>query len=178
MLRQLTLLAALLSLFSFAGTAEAQNARVRPYRIPAAKCNESTFKPCICPGKVPKTIQYRPSIKACDGRAGAILSGSYASSYSIVLRDRLNRDRFPSEGFQGCSLAEANLGLARCSAYKVQKKIRKGKSVIHCFGAAGTDRVLEKATRMTIKLKDIPGSNLDPLVRICLNDFSALENLN
>lgn len=148
--------------------------------IPAARCNESVFKPCICPSVVPKDIKFRPRLAACGGKAAVILSGEWASSYSVVLRDRLNRDRYPSSGYNGCTAAEAG-GEAppnRCSAFKVQKKIRNKRNVTHCFGNRGSDKILAKATRLTIKLEDVPGSSLDPLARVCLQNFSTKVNLN
>ena len=148
--------------------------------IPAARCNESVFKPCTCPSVVPKQIKFRPRLAACGGKAAVILSGEWASSYSVVLRDRLNRDRYPSSGYNGCTAAEAG-GEAppnRCSAFKVQRKIRSNRNVTHCFGNRGTDKILAKASRLTIKLKDVPGSSSDPLARICLQNFSAKVNLN
>ena len=148
--------------------------------IPEARCNESVFKPCICPSIVPEDIKFRPRLAACGGKAAVILSGEWASSYSVVLRDRLNRDRYPSSGYNGCSAAEAGGEFPpnKCSAFKVQRKIRKDNKVIHCFGNKGTDKILVKASRLTIKLKDVPGSSLDPLARVCLQDYSAKVNLN
>ncbi len=148
--------------------------------IPAARCNESVFKPCICPAAVPVDIKFRPRLAACGGKAAVILENDWASSYSVVLRDRLNRDRYPSSGYNGCSVSEAG-GEAppnKCSAFKVQKKIRSDGKVIHCFGNKGSDKILAKATRLTIKLEDVPGSSLDPLARICLRNFSAKVDLN
>ena len=148
--------------------------------IPAARCNESVFKPCICPATVPEDIKFRPRLAACGGKAAVILENDWASSYSVVLRDRLNRDRYPSSGYNGCSASEAG-GEAppnKCSAFKVQKKIRSDGKVIHCFGNRGSDKILTKATRLTIKLEDVPGSSSDPLARICLESFSAKVDLN
>lgn len=148
--------------------------------IPPARCNESVFKPCTCPSVVPKQIKFRPKLAACGNKAAVILEKEWANSYSVVLRDRLNRDRYPSSGYNGCSAAEAG-GVAppnKCSAFKVQKKIRSKGKVTHCFGNRGTDKILAKATRLTIKIKDVPGSSLDPLARICLKDFSTKVKLN
>jgi hypothetical protein len=148
--------------------------------IPEATCNESVFKPCICSSAVPPEIKFRPRLAACGGNAAVILEDEWASSYSVVLRDRMNRDRYPSSGYNGCTAAEAG-GVAppnRCSAFKVQKKIRRAGSVIHCFGNRGTDKILAKASRLTIKLKDVPESSTDPLARVCLRGFSARVNLN
>ncbi len=146
--------------------------------IPDANCNESIFRPCICSAQVPAEIKYRPKLKACGGKAAAILEGDYASSFSVVLRDRLNRDRYPASGFNGCSTAQANLGLAKCSAYKCQKIMRRNGTYTCCFGASGSSSVLSKATRLTIKLRDVPNASTDPLMRVCLKGFNPKINLN
>lgn len=147
-------------------------------KLPKATCNESVFKPCVCASKAPKSIQFRPSLKACGGKAAAILSGDFANSFSVVLRDRLNRDRFPATGFNGCTAEEAALGPNRCSAYKCQKVIKSGGQQVCCFGGSGSSRLLSKATRMTIKLRDVPEDSSDPLVRVCLPLFSASNKMN
>lgn len=164
------------------------SAERRAARFPEAKCKEfakSVFKPCICPSKVPATIQFRPSLKECKGKAAAILSGNVAKSYSVVLRDKQNRDRWPASGYHSCSAAETELGLNKCSAFKCQKVLRvssssvkEGSQQICCFGEAGTSPIMKGATRMTIKLRDIPDSNQDPLIRVCLNNFSVKQDLN
>ncbi|NMC63388.1 MAG: hypothetical protein GYA55_09515 [SAR324 cluster bacterium] len=150
-------------------------------KFPPARCKEfkgSIFKPCICPKHVPKTIKYRPSLAVCGGNAAAILSGAYGNSFSVVLRDSQNNDRVPAVGFNGCTKEEADLGLARCSAFKCQKTIRSGGKYICCFGDSGTSRTLSSATRMTIKLRDDPTSGNDPLIRVCLPGFDPDKKLN
>ncbi len=151
---------------------------VSEIKLPPARCNESTFTPCICAKRVPKSIRYRPTLHACNGRAAAILEGDFRTSFSVVLRDRENRDRFPTNGWNGCTSAEIEAGLTRCSAYKAQKVIRRANRTIHCFGEPGTSSVLSRATRITIKLRDIPESTNDPLVRVCLNRFNPTRRLN
>jgi len=148
--------------------------------LPPARCNESVFKPCICAKAVPSEVKYRPRLAECGGKAAVILEGEWANAFSVVFRDRQNRDRYPSVGYNGCTAAEAG-GVAppnRCSAFKVQKKIRQEGRVIHCFGNKGTDKILAKASRLTVKLQDVPMSSTDPLARICLNGFSARRPLN
>lgn len=148
--------------------------------LPPARCNESVFKPCICAKAVPSEVKYRPRLAECGGKAAVILEGEWASAFSVVFRDRQNRDRYPSVGYNGCTTAEAG-GVAppnRCSAFKVQKRIRQEGRVIHCFGNKGSDKILAKASRLTVKLKDVPMSSTDPLARICLNGFSARRPLN
>lgn len=156
-------------------------------RVPEANCKEfpgSIFKPCICDDEVPRAIKYRPSLGICGGDAAAILQGGYSSSYSVVLRDSQNRDRWPASGYNGCNEAEVEEGLAKCSAFKCQKVVRRRnpktrrREFICCFGEPGTSSILAPATRMTIKLRDIPGSSEDPLVRVCLNGFDADVPLN
>ena len=148
--------------------------------LPAARCNESVFKPCICAKSVPTEVKYRPRLAECGGKAAVILEGEWAGAFSVVFRDRQNRDRYPSSGYNGCTAAEAG-GVAppnRCSAFKVQRRIREAGRVIHCFGNKGSDKILAKASRLTVKLKDVPTSSMDPLARICLNGFSARKPLN
>lgn len=156
--------------------------------IPVAKCKEfanSVFKPCICNKKAPASIKYRPALEECGGKAAAILTRGYSNSFSVVLRDKQNRDRWPASGYNGCTKKEVDEGLSKCSAFKCQKVIKTnsssvytGKQQICCFGEAGTTKIMRGATRLTIKIRDVPGSNLDPLVRVCLKDFSPLNDLN
>lgn len=148
--------------------------------VPPARCNESVFKPCICAPAVPAEVKYRPRLAACGGKAAVILEGEWASAFSVVFRDRQNRDRYPSSGYNGCTAAEAG-GVAppnRCSAFKVQRRIRESGRTIHCFGNRGTDTILAKASRLTVKLRDVPMSSMDPLARICLRGFSPRVPLN
>jgi hypothetical protein len=148
---------------------------------PIASCKEfpgSIFKPCICAEDIPAQIKYRPSLPACGGRAAAILEGGYADSFSVVLRDSQNRDRVPAVGYNGCSQAEADLGLSRCSAFKCQSTIRTPGSYTCCFGEAGNSSILAGATRMTIKLADVPNATTDPLLRLCLPGFDPTNSLN
>jgi hypothetical protein len=169
---------ALLTLSSVALIVPLQNARA--IELPAARCNESVFKPCICAKSVPTEVKYRPRLAECGGKAAVILEGEWASAFSVVFRDRQNRDRYPSFGYNGCTASEAG-GVAppnRCSAFKVQRKIREEGRTIHCFGNKGTDKILAKASRLTVKLRDVPTSSMDPLARICLKNFSARVSLN
>ena len=162
--------------------------RARLLKIPDAKCKEfagSIFKPCVCSSQVPKEIKYRPSLKECGGRAAAGLFGAYANSYSVVLRDNQNRDRWPATGYNGCSAREVAAGLNKCSAFKCQKVVKtsssslgQGSQQICCFGESGASKILAGATRMTVKLRDDPSSGTDPLVRVCLNNFSPSSALN
>jgi hypothetical protein len=85
-------------------------------------CMGDRYKPCVCAPDVSKLVQYRPSIAQCGKNAGVVFSGRYLNIYSVVVRDKLNRDRFPEQpGFNGCSSSQYLAGLSKCSAFKVQK---------------------------------------------------------
>ena len=138
-------------------------------------CNGGVFKPCICAKYVSKRVQYRPSVKECGRKAAVILSGpKYMSAFSVVVRDYENKDRWPPEGLNGCTAYERDtLGLSKCSAFKVQKiiyvKNADGDAEVHCLGASGYSSLFARVSRITAKLSDVPGSNKDPLERLCLN---------
>lgn len=136
-------------------------------------CKGERYKPCVCAPDVSKLVQYRPAIAQCGNKAGAVFSGRYLNIFSVVVRDRLNRDRVPERaGFNGCSVAEYKAGLAKCSAFKVQKKFRvknaNGNAEVHCFGASGYSKLFQSVTRLTVKLKDVADGHSDPLERLCL----------
>jgi hypothetical protein len=148
--------------------------------IPEAKCNESVFKPCICASKAPKDIKYRPSFRTCGGNAAVILDNEWSKSFSVVLRNRLNQDRYPAFGYNGCTAEQAG-GVSppkKCSAYKCQRTIRTKNRYICCFGDKGNDKILSRASRMTIKFRDVPGSSEDPIARVCLPLFSPIYKMN
>ncbi len=155
---------------------EILNEGLKPKVVPPINyCQGRRFKPCVCWEDVNRDIRYRPSVKECGGRAAAILSGKYRDVFSIVVRDNQNRDRWPATGnFGGCSQAERDLGLSKCSAFKTQKRIavQGGEdnlaAVVHCFGASGYAKLFKNAVRLTIKIADDPGSSSDPLARLCL----------
>jgi hypothetical protein len=106
------------------------------------------------------------------------MSGRYLTAFSVVVRDRDNRDRWPitfpatGTGYGGCTLAQARAGLGKCSAFKVQRIIKvkddNGDAEVHCLGQSGYHPLMKGISRMTVKLKDVPGSNADPLERLCL----------
>ena len=126
-------------------------------------------------------MQYRPAVKECEGRAAIILSGKYLNAYSAVVRDFENKDRWPLSGINGCTPFERDeLGLNKCSAFKVQKVVPveddTADAEIHCLGASGYSTLFRRVSRITIKLADIPGSTSDPLVRLCL--IGPTEPLN
>lgn len=136
-------------------------------------CQGGAFKPCVCPRDVTKRVQYRPAVSVCGGDAAIILSGSYLSAFSAVVRDGENKDRWPVNGANGCTPYETNvLGLNKCSVFKVQKIVGvedpEADAEIHCLGASGYSTLFRRVTRITIKISDIPGTNDDPLARLCL----------
>jgi hypothetical protein len=137
-------------------------------------CRGGAFKPCVCPKDVTTFVQYRPSVKECDGAAAVVLSGKkYMAIYSVVVRDYFNRDRWPEDGANGCTPYETHvLGLNKCSVFKVQQILAVENEVrdaeVHCLGASGYSSLFTRVRRMTAKFRDIPGSNKDPLARWCL----------
>lgn len=136
-------------------------------------CQGGLFKPCVCARDVSKSVQYRPAVKECGGKAAIILSGRYLDVFSVVVRDNQNKDRWPVQGINGCTAEERDtLGLNKCSAFKVQKSIgvsdRSGDAEIHCLGASGYSSLFRNVTRITAKLQDLPSSTSDPLERLCL----------
>jgi len=139
------------------------------------------FKPCVKAADVPSIAQYRPAVAECGNKAAIILSGKYKRVFSIVVRDRENKDRWPLAGINGCSAYERDtLGLNKCSAFKAQKVLEisdeRGDATVHCLGASGYSTLFKRVTRMTAKLSDVPNSNADPLTRWCLK--SPTEPLN
>jgi len=136
-------------------------------------CSGGVFKPCVCPADVPSIVQYRPAVAECRGRAAIILSGRYKDVFSVVVRDRENKDRWPPQGINGCTPYERDvLALHKCSAFKAQRVIqvenKDGDASVHCLGASGYSTLFRRVSRMTAKLADVPGSSLDPLARWCL----------
>jgi hypothetical protein len=181
-----TTIVVLVSLSSQSATAQTTSSRkvwsvkeiiASRQNLPAAKkpkyCQGGAFKPCVCPKDVPTSVQYRPAVAECGGKAAIVLSGGYKSVFSVVVRDKFNRDRWPAEGINGCSYYETNqLGLNKCSAFKVQKIIAVtdagGDATVHCLGASGYSALFKRVVRMTAKISDVPASNADPLARWCL----------
>lgn len=179
---------ALFSILLFGLSSPAEAERVRRNSVPVARCKEfarSIFKPCVCSQQVPRRIKYRPTLRECGGRSAAILFGEFANSFSVVLRDNQNRDRWPASGYNGCSAIETEAGLSKCSAFKCQDVLRvnsssagSGTQQICCFGERASSPLMRGATRLTIKLRDVPGAGTDPLLRICLNKFNPRLPLN
>jgi hypothetical protein len=143
---------------------------------------EFGFRRCVCAPDVPSYVRYRPAVAECGGAAAAILSGRLLKSFSVVVRDTQNRDRWPAPGsnFGGCSaaLADSKSPPNSCSAFKVQSKFKigDGSAMVHCFGASGYSDIFADAARLTVKLNDDPLSNNDDIERYCLN--GATQPLN
>jgi hypothetical protein len=155
--------------------------RATPAKQPIEYCNGGRFKPCVCSHDVSRDMRYRPSVKECGGNAAIVLYRKYLGAFSVVVRDKENRDRWPRSGFGGCSTYERDvLGLNKCSAFKVQEKIPvdngKVKASVNCLGASGYSSLFKGVRRVTLKLSDVPDSNKDPLVRWCLKKPSLPLN--
>lgn len=122
-------------------------------------CQVGRFKPCVCWEDVPKEVSYLPKDKRCGGNASIVLRGSLYNSFSAVVRDKENRDRWPVSGFNGCSfeLANSDAPPNRCSAFKAQKIIKKTytREKIHCLGNPGTHKNFKNVVRITVKVSDI-----------------------
>jgi hypothetical protein len=136
-------------------------------------CQGGLFKPCVCANDVPSIVQYRPAVQECGGKAAIILSGKYKDVFSVVVRDRENKDRWPPQGINGCTAYERDvLALLKCSAFKAQEVLEiddpRGDATVHCLGASGRSSLFKRVVRMTAKLADIPNSTADPLARWCL----------
>lgn len=146
-------------------------------------CQGRRFKPCVCAEDVPTDVSYRPTYAGCDGNAAIITRGEYLDIFSVVVRDRENRDRWPVSGFNGCSrrLATSKFPPNRCSAFKAQKNYFQQNELgqeerVFCLGAPGTSKLFSRVTRITAKLSDVPNSSNDPLERWCL--VSPTQPLN
>jgi hypothetical protein len=136
-------------------------------------CQGGLFKPCVCAKDVPSIVQYRPAVQECGGKAAIILSGKYKDVFSVVVRDKENKDRWPPQGINGCTAYERDvLALLKCSAFKAQEVLdiedARGDATVHCLGASGRSKLFKRVVRMTAKLADIPNSTADPLARWCL----------
>lgn len=137
----------------------------------AAMCHGGRFEPCICWRQVPIEVAYRPKERVCRGNAAVILRGSLIRSFSVVVRDRNNSDRWPDLS------CEQNY----CSVFKTQKVIyRKKKGVrerVNCLGAPGKHRLFKNVQRITVKVSDIPNKNgIKDLRRYCIR--SPKKKLN
>jgi hypothetical protein len=123
----------------------------------------SAFAQPPCTHNIPKSFGYRPSMKACNGKAAILLKGNLINSFSVVVRDHLGRDRIPDES------CEVN----SCSIAKTQKTIYTRGVRIACLGASGRVFKKYKIRRATIKLNDTPPKKI---LRYCIKDPTESVN--
>lgn len=138
-------------------------------------CYGGLFKPCVCPSSVPKSVSYHPAEPACGGDAAILLRSPYLNVYSVVVRDNQNKDRWPVNGANGCTVEQAQSKSPpnKCSVFKTQKKftriLEKGKRErVNCLGAAGSSALFKKVQRITAKLNDVPNASTDEIRRWCI----------
>lgn len=137
-------------------------------------CYGGVFKPCICSSSLSKSIRYHPAEPACGGNAAILLRAPYLNLFSVVVRDNLNRDRWPVTGANGCSaeLAASKSPPARCSVFKAQKRFTRiiaGKRErVNCLGAPGNSALFARVQRITAKFNDVPDSSKDKIERWCI----------
>jgi hypothetical protein len=120
----------------------------------------------------PKEVRYIAAEPACSGKAAVLLTGSFRKAFSVVFRDAENNDRVPFPG------QRITCGLNSCSYFKVQHFFthRNDQGVIekvNCFGAPGDSKVILRAKRITVKLKD-PVPKQEPehskyIKKLCFN---------
>ncbi len=132
-----------------------------------------TVRRAVCAANVPKDVLYRPKFSGCGGKAAVLLRGDFTDSFSVVVRDSQNRDRFPpaGSGYGGCSFALANSVSppARCSAFKASSEyiaeINGKRTRVICFPETGVSSRFSDVRRITIKVRNSAAS----LKRYCLN---------
>lgn len=133
----------------------------------------ATARKAVCPQDVPNSVIYLPSTSLCSGKAAIVLRGPFLNSFSVVVRDSQNRDRWPAagSGYGGCSFALANSAAPprRCSSFKASREyiatINGQRSRVVCFPENGFSRFWTDVRRMTIKVTNSAAS----LRRFCLN---------
>ena len=123
----------------------------------------------LCVPIVPQ-VGYRPSVFECNGNAAILLRGDFRNAYSVVLRARGQyNDRDPNN--TSCSSA-------RCSPYKVQKRIELPEYEVNCLGGSGYSDLVARATRISIKFTADIHNSLDPsqFQQYCLPNTRAAVN--
>lgn len=159
----------LLSMNSLAETRSVRESRAR-----TKMCYGGIFKPCICPSSVPKSVRYHAAEKACGGNAAVLLRSPYLNVFSVVVRDKENKDRWPPQGANGCTQEETDSENPpnKCSVFKVQKKFTRtvnGKRErVNCLGAPGASSLFARVQRITAKLNDVPGASTEEIKRWCI----------
>ncbi len=139
-----------------------------------------TTRKAVCPKDVPTDVSYRPVYAGCGNKAAILLRGRFLRSFSVVVRDSLNRDRFPlpGSGYGGCSLelASSVAPPRRCSAFKASSEyfavIDGVNTRVVCFPESGRSRIFSDVRRMTIKVTN----SATNIRRFCLN--GSTRNLN
>lgn len=135
-------------------------------------CQFGRFEPCVCWQVVPETVSYKPAEPACRGNAAVITRGNFLNVFSVVVRDKENRDRWPNPNCETNS----------CSVFKTQKKfvrtVRGVKEKVWCLGAPGRSSLFKNVVRITIKVSDKinPKTGLKDLRRFCLKSPKAKLN--
>lgn len=132
-----------------------------------------TFRKAVCPQDVPEEVSYRPNYAACGNKAAILMRGAYLKSFSVVVRDSLNRDRFPlpGSGYGSCSkqLASSVAPPKRCSAFKAASEtiaeIEGVPTRVVCFPESGRSKIFRDVRRLTIKVKNSAAT----IRRFCLN---------
>jgi hypothetical protein len=158
-----------LFLFIACGLCQAQSSSNPPENC---RCGRTARK-AVCPVDVPEDAAYRPTFLGCGGNAAVILKGAFLNSFSVVMRDSLNRDRFPvaGSGYGGCSkaLADSAAPPRRCSAFKASREyfttINDEPARVVCFPERGNSSLFSDVRRMTIKVTNSAAT----LRRFCLN---------
>ena len=135
-----------------------------PAHAAVKMCQGKRFTPCVCWQDVPTYVSYRPSERVCrNSNAAVILRGPMYRSFSVVVRDTENSDRFP----------DSSCSQNYCIVFKTQKivyRTRAGvRERVNCLGARGTSGLFKKVVRITVKVSDIPDKNgQKDLRRYCL----------
>jgi hypothetical protein len=117
-----------------------------------------------CENVVPNDIGYRASLFECNGNAAILFRNNFRNVYSVVLRrNGAGNDRDPHN--LGCSSA-------RCSPYKVQKRIELPDQEVNCLGETGFGPNLALANRISIKFTAKITNAADPsqFRQYCLPD--------
>ena len=137
-----------------------------------------TARKAVCPQDVPRSVIYVPATSLCSGKAAVVLRGPFLNSFSVVVRDGQNRDRWPVSGYGGCGFALANSKNppARCSAFKAAREyfavINGIKSRVVCFPETGFSRLWADVRRVTVKVTNSASS----IRRFCVG--KATRRLN
>ena len=96
-----------------------------------------------CNSNISSNVGYRPSLFECNGCAAVLMSGSFRSNYSVVVRrDGQYNDRDPNN---------PTCGTNACSPYKTQKRIELPAYQVNCLGDSGFSPDYVPVNRISIK---------------------------